>query len=128
MSYSYKIFDYDPALLSYEKDIKQRMSNFEKKKQELVGKKGKLRDFANGHQYFGFHKTDDGWFYREWAPAADEVYLTGDMVGWRKELKLTPLGNGIFEIFLEGRDSLYDGCYVKTLIVKDGNGNYSATK
>ena len=120
MSYSYKIFDYDPALLSYEKDIKQRMSNYEKKKQELVGKKGKLCDFANGHEYFGFHKTDKGWFYREWAPAADEVYLTGDMIDWRKELKLTPIGNGVFEIFLEGRDALYDGCYVKTLIVKDG--------
>ena len=79
----YKIFEYDPQLLTYENDINQRMKNFAKKKRELVGTSGKLCDFANGHEYFGFHKTDKGWYYREWAPAAEEVYLTGDMVDSR---------------------------------------------
>ena len=73
----YKIFDRDPSLLPYENDIEQRMKNYANKKAELVGKKGKLKDFANGHEYFGFHKTADGWFYREWAPAADAVYPFG---------------------------------------------------
>ena len=117
----YKIFDRDPALLPFEADIEQRMKNYSQKKQELVGKKGKLIDFANGHEYFGFHKTDSGWFYREWAPAADAVYLTGDMNDWRwLEYRLEPVGNGVFEIFLPGRDTLYDGCHVKTIIQKGG--------
>ena len=70
---SYKIFEHDPLLLQFEKDIELRMDNYAKKKLSLVGKEGSLSDFANGHDYFGFHKTDDGWVYREWAPAADEV-------------------------------------------------------
>ena len=113
----YKIFEYDPYLLPYKKDIELRMSNYARKKLELVGKEGDLCDFANGHEYFGFHKTDSGWYYREWAPAADAVYLTGDMVDWRwLDLRLTPVGNGVFEIFLEGTDALWNGCHVKTIV------------
>ena len=114
---SYKIFKYDPDLAAYEPHIRQRMTNYETKRKELVARDGNLVDFANGHEYFGFHKAEKGWYYREWAPAAQEVYLTGDMVKWDKtKLKLTPLGNGVFEIFLPGRDALYDGCLVKTIV------------
>ncbi|MBQ9746779.1 MAG: alpha amylase C-terminal domain-containing protein, partial [Clostridia bacterium] len=78
---------------------------------------GSLCDFANGHEYFGFHKTENGWYYREWAPGADEMYLTGDMVNWQKfALKLTPIGEDVFEIFLPGTDALYNGCNVKTVV------------
>ena len=59
----YKIFQYDPALLQYERDIVQRMKNYENKLSELVGSEGSLKDFANGHEYFGFHKTENGWYY-----------------------------------------------------------------
>ena len=118
---SYKIFDYDPYLLPFETDINQRMKNYENKLKELVGEGGSLRDFANGHEYFGFHKSEDGWYYREWAPAADAVYLTGDMIGWNKlDLKLNRLENGVFEIFMPGKDFLYNGCHVKTIVCKDG--------
>ena len=114
---SYKIFEHDPLLLQFEKDIELRMENYAKKKLSLVGKEGSLSDFANGHDYFGFHKTDDGWVYREWAPAADEVYLTGDFVDWRwLDLRMTPLGNGVFEIFVKGRETLYNGCHVSAII------------
>jgi len=116
---SFKIFEYDPYLLPYKRDIEQRMANYVNKRRELVGDGGSLSEFANGHEFFGFHKTKKGWYYREWAPAADEVYLTGDMVDWRwLDLKLTPLGNGVFEIFLPGTDALYNGCHVKTIIKK----------
>ncbi len=117
----YKIFEYDPALVPYAKDIEQRMKNYENKKRELVGAEGTLRDFANGHEYFGFHKTENGWFYREWAPAAQRMWLTGDMVDWNKTaLEMTPLGNGVFEIFLDGKAALWDGCLVKTVILHGG--------
>ena len=73
---TYRIFERDLYLRPYEKDILLRMENYARKKRELLGKRGKLVDFANGHEYFGFHRTGDGWVYREWAPAAEEVYLT----------------------------------------------------
>ncbi len=114
----YKIFEYDPYLLPFARDIEQRMINYTNKKRELVGRKtGKLCDFANGHEYFGFHRTADGWVYREWAPAAEAVYLTGDMVEWRwLDLPLKPLGNGVWELYLEGHDALGHGCHVKTIV------------
>ena len=117
---SYKIFDYDPHLAGYEKHIEARMNSYANKLKELTADETSLCDFANGHEYFGFHKTENGWYYREWAPAADGVYLTGDMVGWNKlALPLAPIGNGVFELFLQGENALYDGCRVKTVIKKD---------
>ena len=117
----YKILERDPQLLPFAGDIEQRMKNYQSKKRQLVGARGKLCDFANGHEYFGFHKTEKGWYYREWAPAAEDVYLTGDMIDWKwTELKLTPIGNGVFEIFLEGIDALWNGCHVKTVVRHKG--------
>ena len=114
---SYRIFDYDPELIPYEKDIVLRMEKYEETLSAILKEGQTLCDFANAHEYFGFHKTENGWYYREWAPGADEVYLTGDMVGWRwLDLKLTSLGNGVHEIFLEGTDALWNGCMVKTII------------
>ena len=119
---SYRIFDYDPYLIPYKKDIELRMENYRRKKRELLAGGGSLRDFANAHEYFGFHKTEDGWVYREWAPAADNVFIMGDMNGWdQTELRLAPKGNGVFEIYLSGERSLYHGCKVKTVIEKGGS-------
>ena len=121
MMMSYHIFEIDHALIPYKADIEARMENYARKREELLKNADSLCDFANAHQYFGFHKTKNGWYYREWAPAADEVFLTGDAVDWRpNEWRLTPLGNGVFEIFLPGVDTLYNGCHVQTLIRHDG--------
>ncbi len=118
----YKIFDYDPALIPFRKDISLRMENYRRKKNEILSSVPSLTDFANGHEYFGFHKTENGWYYREWAPAAQEVYLTGDMNSWdRFSLKLKNIGGGVFEIFLPGKDYLYNGCHVKTVIFHNGS-------
>ena len=113
----YKIFEYDPHLLPFEKDIKLRMENYSRKKKQLLKGEKSLSEFANGHEYFGFHKTARGWVYREWAPGADEMYLMGDMNGWDKTgLKMTPLKNGVFELYLPKDKQLFDGCHVKAVI------------
>jgi 1,4-alpha-glucan branching enzyme len=118
---NYKIFEYDPFLLPYQKDIEIRMENYHRKRAELVGDNGKLVDFADGHLYFGFHRVDGGWVYREWAPGADKMYLTGDMVDWRLfDLEMTPVGNGCFEVYLDGEGALWNGCHVQA-IVKRGD-------
>ncbi|MBQ7933738.1 MAG: alpha amylase C-terminal domain-containing protein [Lachnospiraceae bacterium] len=118
---SYKIFEYDAYLKPFESDIELRMNNYHRKKQQLLGKGSSLSEFANGHEYFGFHKDGKGWYYREWAPAADAVYIMGDMNGWNPTgLPLRRLDNGVFEIYLEGEHALYHGCKVKTVVEKDG--------
>ena len=135
----YKIIQYDPLLKPFEADIRLRMENYLRKRNQLLGisdsgkkrgsrcgsdasgKSATLCDFANAHEYFGFHRADGGWYYREWAPAADEVFLTGDMVDWATlDLKLQPIGNGVFELFMPDPDFLYDGCRVKALVRHNG--------
>ena len=116
-----KIFELDGGLLPYRRDIEQRMANYENKRAELTGAMGSLSDFANGHEYFGFHRVSGGWVFREWAPAADAMYLTGDMVDWdMTALPMKKLDGGVFEVFLKGDGALWNGCHVQAIVKKDG--------
>ena len=114
---SYKILEIDPYLKPFEKDINLRMQRYSEKKAEILNGKKSLSEFADAHEYFGFHKVKDGWVYREWAPAAKNLYLVGDFNGWDKEKGLmTKKPDGVFEIFLKGETTLYDGCNVKVFV------------
>ena len=118
---NYKIFRFDKKLKEFSKDFNLRMERYQKKYKELVPDGSSLADFANGHNYFGFHKTETGWFYREWAPAAECVYLTGDFCNWdRTAYPLKKLDSGVFELFLEGTDTLRDGMKVMAVIHSGG--------
>ena len=112
----HKILKIDPYLAPFAADFDLRMSRYAQKTEQL----GDLSEFANGYAYFGFHKTPDGWFYREWAPGAEQLYLTGDFCNWQRyAYPLTPLKNGIWELFLPG-DTLKHGDTVQTLVVSGG--------
>ena len=118
---NHKIFTYDPNLKAFEADFDLRKANYEKKKAELLQNATSLAAFANGHMYFGFHKTEDGWIYREWAPAAEAMYLTGDFCGWDRHAHPMIKGeNGVFELFLPGKDTLQDGQKIMTIVVHNG--------
>ena len=113
-----KIIKIDPYLTPYKDDLCARMNNFAAKKQELCGD-GSLLDFANGHNYFGFHKNGDGWIYREWAPAADRMFLTGDFNGWDiYKNEMSRLENGVFEV--EIGNELTEGMKVQAIVEKNG--------
>ncbi len=117
----HKIFKFDKNLADYEGDFDLRMNRYQDKHSQLVPEGGSLSDFANGYAYFGFHKTESGWFYREWAPAAEKLYLTGDFCGWdRYAHPMKKLENGVFELFLVGKDALKDGMKVMTVVVHNG--------
>ena len=89
-----KIFSLDPCLAPYTDDIALRIANFKSARKRLIPKNGTLSDFANGHHYFGLHRAVGGWVYREWAPAAEALYLTGDFNNWdRHQYKLEKLEN-----------------------------------
>ena len=74
----------DPWLEPYADAINGRHQHVVEKEKELVGKKT-LSDFATGHMYFGLHRTDKGWTFREWAPNATEIYLVGDFNDWQEK-------------------------------------------
>lgn len=109
-----KILTIDPYLEPYADDLDLRSELFLQKKAEL----GELTAFANGHRYFGFHRTGSGWVYREWAPAADALYLTGDFNNWdTAACPMTRLENGAFEVQV---DNLYPGQKVQTIVWHNG--------
>ena len=116
-----KILQIDKNLLNYRDDIDLRVNNLNRKLSQLLAPGQSLADFANGHRFFGFHQTEDGWFYREWAPAAQEMFLTGDFCGWdRYRYPMTRKENGVFELFLPGRDALQNGQRVRAIVIHDG--------
>ncbi|MCQ2492789.1 MAG: alpha-amylase family glycosyl hydrolase [Lachnospiraceae bacterium] len=117
----YRITELDPLLKPFENDIKNRMSQYESKKLALLKDFPTLRDFANGHKFYGIHQEDGGWYYREWAPAADKMWFTGEFNEWdKKSHPMKKLDNGVFEIFLEGEDALWNGCKVKAVVEHKG--------
>ena len=117
----YKLLQIDPYLKDYEKDINLRMDSYKRKRQELLKACSGISAFANGYKYFGFHRTKTGWVYREWAPSAEQMYLTGDFNDWNlTSHPLKKLENGIFEIELKGRNALKEGQKIQAVIIHGG--------
>ena len=113
----YKILELNPVLQWHTGDINLRMHLYNETKARLLPQGGTLNDFANGHEYYGIHRVPGGWVYREWAPSAYQLYLTGDFNGWNwTSHPLKNLGNGSWELFLEGENALWEGCKVKTIV------------
>ena len=113
----YKILELNPALQWHAGDIDLRMRLYQQTKDRLLTDSKTLNDFANGHEYYGFHRVPGGWVYREWAPSAKQLYLSGDFNNWDKTSHpLESLGNGSWELRLSGEDALWEGCKVKTVV------------
>ena len=118
----YQITEIDPWLAPYGNDIELRMDRFKEKRRQLVGDSASLKDFANGYLFFGFHRTKNGWVFREWMPGADEVRLMGDFNEWNRDSHPLDRGeNGVWEIALTGAESLKEGQNVKLWVRKGEN-------
>ncbi len=113
----YKILELNPQLASFAGDIDLRMFLYKTTKNRILGEGQTLNEFANAHNYYGFHPADGGWYYREWAPSAYQLYLEGEFNNWNPTSHpLKNIGNGNWELYLEGDDALWDGCKVKTVV------------
>ena len=98
------IIENDPWLEPVEQEIEARLQRYRDRLGQIENDYGSLSKFADGHKYFGIHydKLAGGWYYREWAPAAFELFLFGDFNDWdRASHPLTKNENGIWEIFLD---------------------------
>ena len=113
----YRILELNPQLAPFAGDIDLRMFLYRATRDRILKEGQSLNDFANTYEFFGFHHVDGGWYYREWAPSAYQLYLEGDFNNWNQTSHpLTPIGDGNWEIFLPGDDALWDGCKVKTVV------------
>ena len=116
----------DPWLEPFESAINGRHRHALEKVKQLTGNGRKtLSDFASGYLYFGLHRTDTGWVFREWAPNATEIYLIGSFNNWeeRPEFKLKPIKKtGNWEIKLRPGLLKHGDLYKLKIYWKDGCG------
>jgi len=111
------ILNIDPWLKPYKKDLMLRMNRYRDVKKALLGDGTSFKDFANGHNFFGFHQVADGWYYREWAPAAEALFLIGDFNHWNPSSHpLVKKEGGIWEIYLPGKNTLIHKSRVKVRV------------
>lgn len=117
-----KLVEYDPWLEPFSSNIESRLSLYRSKLDDIQHRWGSLKEFASGHQFFGLHKTKQGWIFREWAPNATEIYLVGGFSEWKplQQFLLEKHSDGIWMIELP-EDVLKHGDFYKLWMVwKDG--------
>ena len=132
----------DPWLEPFAAAIEGRHQDAEKKLKELtLNTGGSLVDFANAYKYYGLHRDANGWVFREYAPNATNIWLTGDFSNWEnlEQFRLTRLDDGTWEVHVPA-DAIRDGDLYKmrveweggqgeripayaTRVVQDGNTN-----
>ena len=95
-----QILKNDPWLEPFREAIEGRHEDSLRKEKVLTGGEATLSDFANGHHFFGLHRDENGWKFREWAPNATQIYMVGTFNDWqeKEEYKLTRLDNGVWEL------------------------------
>ena len=118
----YRIFELNPQLVPFSDDIDLRMNLYRNTKNRLLTAGQDLKDFANGHNFYGFHHVEGGWYYREWAPSADQLYLEGEFNNWNPTSHpMKRLDGENWELYLPGDDALWHGCKVKTVVDYHGS-------
>jgi 1,4-alpha-glucan branching enzyme len=79
-----KYYNTDPWLDPF-KDIIEARLNYLTNREHLVTGGNSLNDFANGHHWYGLHRKSGGWVFREHAPGATAITLTGTFSGWKED-------------------------------------------
>ncbi|WP_026957049.1 alpha-amylase family glycosyl hydrolase [Algoriphagus vanfongensis] len=122
-----KLIQDEAWLQGFEQEIQGRIDRFHSSLQQIESEYGSILEFANFHQYYGIHfdPIRKGWIYREWAPAAQQLYLTGDFNLWdRYSHPLKKNRRGDWEIFLpqvEYKESFVHGSKVKVHVINEKN-------
>lgn len=114
------IADIDPWLEPYRKLLEEQQKSLRSTELRILDG-GSIEDFALGYLYFGLHRTETGWVFREWAPAATSIFLVCEKNDWKDngQYELTKLENGIWELIL-AEDTLSHGDRYKLHIHWDG--------
>ncbi len=117
-----KIVKNDPWLEPFNDAIQGRHDRVLHKIGELTGGKKTLSEFAEGHLYFGLHRTPRQWVFREWAPNATRIFLIGEFNDWTEQEKfeLKPVGkSGNWELKLPA-SAMKHGDLYKMKVYWDG--------
>ena len=112
----------DPWLNPVTEDIKLRYDRFINRLSCIEEIAGTITKFADAYNFFGFNYSAQkrGWFYREWAPNALQLWLAGDFNQWDPYAHpLTRIEHGVWELFLDDKtykNTFIHGSKVKTFV------------
>ncbi|MCH7814246.1 MAG: 1,4-alpha-glucan-branching enzyme, partial [Planctomycetes bacterium] len=112
---------HDPWLEPFAEALRHRYNNYRRTLARIQAAAGSLEAFARGDETLGFNRGQRGdrvgLWYREWAPAADGLFLIGDFNHWNRESHpLTLDDQGVWSLFLpndEYADRLVHGGRLK---------------
>lgn len=93
----------DPWLAPFSEALAERTYRYRGMRALIEEEAGSLRAFSSMHQVLGLVRDDaqGGWWYREWAPNAAALHLTGDFNGWsRTSHPLAQRPDRVWEIFV----------------------------
>ncbi|KAF9292384.1 alpha-1,4-glucan branching enzyme [Linnemannia elongata] len=116
----------DPWLSPYKTALQERYAGFQKWK-KTINEAGGFDKFTRGYESFGFHVSDKGIAYREWAPNATGAYLFGEFNNWDKfSHPMQRDKYGVYSIFLpnkpDGSPPIEHNTKVKiSMITPDGS-------
>lgn len=83
------LIEHDSWLEPFAAALRMRYARYRRKRKEIESAEGSLDTFALGYRYFGFNRGaldgHPGLWYREWAPSAQELHLTGDFNNWDRQ-------------------------------------------
>ncbi|HEX2968169.1 MAG TPA: alpha amylase C-terminal domain-containing protein [Bacteroidales bacterium] len=117
-------YNSDPWLDPFRNAIDARIEKCSAREKELIGNDS-LSGFAMGHHYYGLHRTNEGWVFREWAPNATKIYITGNFTLWKDqdEYLLTKINsNGDWEIHLPYNALKHGDMYKLSVYWQGGKG------
>ena len=114
----------DPWLEPFAPAIEGRHEDAVRKEKELIKGNKNLDGFANAHHYFGLHRDEKGWVFREWAPNATAITLIGDFSDWQEQPKyaLTRKDNGVWELRVGPRGMKHGQLYKMKVRWEGGEG------
>jgi 1,4-alpha-glucan branching enzyme len=121
---SARFYTADTWLNPYTGIIENRINRCISKERELTGEHS-LMEFALGHHYYGLHKRDDHWVFREWAPNATSIYLIGTSTGWKEQpgyLLKKLNAEGDWELTLPGDALKHGDLYKLSIHWENGKG------
>ena len=95
----------DCYLRNYKQHFEIKQNLFLKRWDEIIRNEGSLVNVARSYKNNGFIVKPDGILYREWLPAAQNVYLFGEFNNWdRKQHQCKRDEFGFWEVFLPNVD------------------------
>lgn len=119
-----KIVQDDPWLSPYQNEISNLIERFNHLLNNINKSFKSLKNFSNAYRYLGinYSRKENGWYYREWAPEANSLSITGDFNNWnRTSHQLAKSRDGLWEIFIP-KNELKEGSLIKVHVVaKNGS-------